>query len=68
MSNPLVALDYQKCRPDRCNKGYCIAASSCPLGIIRQEEPYDYPMAYPSACKGCSKCVSACPQKAISLA
>jgi translation initiation factor RLI1 len=67
MPNKLIVLDYYKCRPNLCNNGCCVAAPSCPLGIIRQEEPYDFPMANPSVCKGCAKCVTACPLEAISL-
>jgi translation initiation factor RLI1 len=67
LSNHLINLDYYKCRPDLCNKGVCAAASVCPLKLIIQEEPFDYPMAYPFVCKGCSKCVSACPLEAINL-
>ncbi len=68
MPNSLVSLDYNKCRPDLCNDGHCAAISSCPLKIIQQEEKYGFPMANSSICKGCAKCVSACPLNALSLA
>jgi len=67
MPNTMITLDYHKCRPDLCNAGVCAAAPSCPLSIIEQEELFGFPMANPSACKGCAKCVNACPLKAISL-
>ena len=67
MPNTLITLDYHKCRPDLCNHGYCLAAPSCPLGIIQQEEPYGFPMAKSSVCRGCAKCIAACPLQAIDL-
>jgi len=57
MPNTIVTLNYHKCRPDLCNKGFCAAAPACPLHIIKQEEPFDFPMANPTHCKGCARCV-----------
>ncbi len=67
MPNTIVTLNYHKCRPDLCNKGFCAAAPACPLHIIKQEEPFDFPMANPTHCKGCARCVAVCPYKAIEL-
>jgi translation initiation factor RLI1 len=67
MPNTMVSLNYEKCKPDNCTGGICIAASACPLKLINQEEPFEPPMANSTLCKGCAKCISACPQQAISL-
>lgn len=67
MPNTMIRLDFHKCRPGLCNAGTCAAVSSCPHNLITQEELYSFPMANPSACKGCAKCINACPLKAISL-
>lgn len=63
----MVTLNYYKCSPGLCGNGSCAAAPACPLHIIKQEEPFDFPMANPSNCRGCAKCVAACPYRAISL-
>jgi translation initiation factor RLI1 len=67
MPNTMVSLDYEKCNPAVCNSGLCVAVPACPLKLIAQEEQYDRPMANPTLCKGCAKCVTACPLQAISL-
>ncbi len=67
MPNTMVRLDYKKCNPSSCTNGLCTAVSACPLKLIEQEEQYDIPMANPTLCKGCAKCVAACPLQAISL-
>jgi len=63
----IVSIDYHQCQPEQCNKGNCLAATACPLNIIDQEEPFDYPMAKPSPCKGCASCAAACPFNAIAI-
>ncbi len=67
MADTMFNLDYRKCNPDRCNGGTCLAVAACPLHLIAQEEQYDYPMANTPLCKGCARCVTACPFAAISL-
>ncbi len=67
MPNSMVSLNYRQCKPDICNEGSCAALVACPLKLIQQEEKFGFPMINPSHCKGCSKCVTACPQKAISV-
>lgn len=67
MPNTMFVLDYHKCHPDQCNNGACVAAPVCPAKLIKQEEPYGFPMAISSICKGCAKCVTACPFGAISI-
>jgi len=67
MPNTMVSLDYRKCKPSNCTSGLCAAASACTLKLIAQEEKYDRPIANPTLCRGCAKCVAACPLQAISL-
>ncbi len=67
MPDNIVTINYRQCQPEQCNKGSCLAAAACPLKIIGQEEPFDYPMAKPSPCRGCASCAAACPFKAITI-
>jgi ubiquinone/menaquinone biosynthesis C-methylase UbiE len=34
-----VAVDYQKCHSERCDRGVCAAVLECPTKLWRQEEP-----------------------------
>ena len=63
----ILLLDYEKCKPEQCNNGTCMAVLACPLNILEQEEPYDRPMRLSSVCKGCMACVKACPFDAVDL-
>ena len=68
MPKKAVLIDYNKCRPDRCGDGgVCPAVLVCPHKLLKQEAPYEPPMPDPAICKGCSKCVLACPFQAIKL-
>ncbi len=67
MPNTLIKLNYQRCNPAYCDHGICIAAAACPLKLIAQEEAFAIPMANPALCKGCAKCVNACPLRALEL-
>ena len=62
-----ITIDYEKCKPGKCNKGSCAALLACPTKLIKQMEPYDYP--YPGAgfCQECGKCSEACLLKAIKV-
>ncbi|MGQ9674201.1 MAG: 4Fe-4S binding protein [Chloroflexota bacterium] len=64
---PKAVVDPERCRPHRCADGLCPVRKSCPTRAIRQEEPFDTPASDPSRCHGCSKCVAACPLRAIFL-
>lgn len=68
MSKKLALLDFNKCRPEDCNDGICVAAEVCPSRLFRQEAPYEVPMPEPSSCRACGDCVRACPQHAINIA
>jgi translation initiation factor RLI1 len=67
MPKQVVAVDYERCRPDNCeDSGVCTASLVCEYGSLTQQSPYEEPEVIPSKwCHGCSKCVQACPLKAI---
>jgi translation initiation factor RLI1 len=67
MMRKMALLDFQKCRPELCWDGVCVAALACPLKLLRQETPGSIPLPEPSACRACGDCARACPQKAIRI-
>ena len=67
MLRKMGVVDYVKCRPEHCDSGVCAAALACPHKLLQQEAPYEAPMPDPFTCRGCAKCVLACPLKAIGL-
>jgi ferredoxin len=62
-----VAVDYEKCHLDRCDKGGCAAVLECPAKLWREEEPYVLPYPIPGFCQECGTCVDSCPVKAIKM-
>ena len=62
-----VAVDYDKCHPERCDKGVCVAVLGCPTKLWRQEEPYDLPYPIPGFCQDCAICVESCSLEAIKM-
>ncbi len=67
MPQPKVVLDYERCDPETCEGGICAAAQVCEKKVLRQEAPGEMPDLYPSLCRGCIDCISACPRDAIRL-
>ena len=58
-------VNYNRCDPELCPDGICVAAKECELGILYQNTPYEQPETTSAPCKGCFKCLLVCPTKAI---
>ena len=65
MPGKMALLIFDKCTPEKCAGGKCLAAAACPHKLIKQEKEGEKPMFHPSTCRGCGDCARACPQKAI---
>lgn len=63
----LVAVNKDKCRPEKCENGKCIATYSCNWKILEQEKPYHLPVINLSRCLGCARCTFICPQGALEV-
>lgn len=68
MPGKTALVNFNKCRPDRCEDGVCQASLACRYKLLKQEKSYDIPMTDPFICRGCGDCVLACPCKAIEIA
>ncbi|MBI2906984.1 MAG: hypothetical protein HYX92_04945 [Chloroflexi bacterium] len=66
MQSKMAQVLYDRCQPDKCDGGICAAAAACPRRSLRQDAPYEAPMAM-SPCRACGDCVHACPAKAIEI-
>jgi len=62
---PKAYVDYNKCNPELCPEGVCQAARECQLKILHQDAPHEPPETTEAPCRGCFKCLLACPAKAI---
>jgi len=61
-------VEYEKCNPEKCDHGVCLAVLACEFRHLIQESPYEEPEINPAKwCHGCAKCVQACPLKAIRM-
>ena len=67
MPSKIAMVDFNKCQPEQCENGMCLAAKACDKKLMKQLEPYEPPMTHASMCKACSDCVKACPFDAISM-
>ena len=67
MPAKMIVIDFNKCRPQECGNGICLAAKVCEQKLLYQEKEYEIPLAIPSSCRGCSDCIRACPLKAVRL-
>jgi translation initiation factor RLI1 len=68
MAGKTVLVNFNICRPEKCENGLCTAARACNYTLLKQENSYEIPMAASWACRGCGDCVRACPLKAILIA
>ena len=67
MAGKMALVDFNRCHPEKCDKGICASAQACSHKLLKQEAPYEAPMPDPSLCRGCADCVRACPLKAIQI-
>jgi len=68
MPKKMALINFNKCHPEKCESGICVAALACSYKLLKQEAPYEIPMTDPFLCRGCAECVRACPFKAIEIA
>ena len=66
MGKKVAIVDYNVCNPSECKDGICISALECPTKTLTQEASYEKPFPM-GICRGCGKCVVACPLKAIKI-
>ena len=43
MPKSMAMVDPQKCHPERCDRGTCIAVPVCPTKTLKQEASYEVP-------------------------
>ena len=67
MPSKMVLIDFEKCNPQQCGDGVCLAALACERKLLIQEKPFEIPMANPSICRACGDCVRACPLGAVRI-
>ena len=67
MPNKMALVVFDKCQPEKCQNGNCLALAACPHKLIKQEAPYHKPLFHPSTCQGCGDCARACPLKAVQV-
>jgi len=67
MPGKMALVHYNRCRPQDCEEGICLAAKACTHEMLKQEAAYEAPMPDPMLCRGCGDCVRACPAHAIEI-
>lgn len=65
MPKPKAVVDLDLCHPEQCPDGVCRAIAECDRRVLKQEAPYEAPYADFDLCRGCMKCFTACPVRAI---
>jgi translation initiation factor RLI1 len=67
MPGKMALVVFDKCQPEKCQQGDCLAVEACPHHLIKQEGPNSKPMFHPSTCQGCGDCARVCPLKAVQI-
>jgi NAD-dependent dihydropyrimidine dehydrogenase PreA subunit len=62
----MVAVDYHRCQPEKCDGGVCLAVLACPQKVLKQPAPYEMPGPI-AMCVGYGICGQACPAKVIQM-
>ena len=47
---------WDKCHPEECGNGICMAANGCTRKLLKQEDRYHAPMMDASLCRACGDC------------
>ena len=64
---PIAVIDVDRCQPERCGQGICLARRNCAVKTLWQESPFEVPFLSGGRCNGCAKCVATCPLKAFCM-
>lgn len=63
----LVVVNKDKCCPENCENGRCVATFSCTWKILEQKTPYVMPVIDLRKCLGCARCTFICPLGALEV-
>lgn len=63
----LVVVNKDKCAPEKCASGKCVATYSCGWKVLLQENPYELPVINLRRCLGCARCTFICPLGALEV-